>query len=129
MDSSKIKIEDTSNTNQSINLESLGSASDLKITKEDTTLNTGKSFFPEVKSETVVPMDGIELLADQKKMKETDNLSGGSNHILPVTDKESLGVNNNISTPVNTSIMNDDFKIENIDLSDINIRRFVFIKI
>ena len=60
-------------------------------------------------------------MADQK-LKETDNLSGGGSqnntNILPVSSTTETKVNTSISTPVNNSNMNDDFKI---DLSDINI--------
>lgn len=124
MDSFKINIDEKTDTaNQSINFDSLGNNTELKITK-DNTPSSGTTFFPsETKSDTVVPMDGIELLADQKKLKETDNLSGGgsqsnNNNILPVSSTTETNVNTSISTPVNNSTLNDDFKI---DLSDINI--------
>lgn len=119
MDSFKINIDEKTDTaNQSINFDSLGTNTELKITK-DTPPSGGTTFFPsETKSDKVVPMDGIELLADQKKLKETDNISGGGSHsnnnILPVSPKPET----NVSTPVNNTTLNDDFKI---DLSDINI--------
>ena len=123
MDSFKINIDEKTDTaNQSINLDSLGTNTELKITKDDTP--SGGTTFPpsETKSDTVVPMDGIELLADQKKLKETDNLSGGGSQnnssILPVSSTTETNVNTSISTPVNNTTLNDDFKI---DLSDINI--------
>lgn len=121
MDSSNIKIEDNSNTaNQSINITPLGNSTELKVTKDEAIPSSpSKPFFPVSKPDTVVPMDGIELLADQKKMRETDNQSVASNtNILPVTNKDTSTINTNISAPVNNTSVNDDFQI---DLSDINI--------
>lgn len=122
MDSFKINIDEKTDTaNQSINLDSLNGTSEIKISKDTSPPKPETSFFPPDNNDKVVPLDGIELLADQKKMKEVDNLSGASNHnnILPFTadNKPSL-TSNNVVTSVNDNNLNGDFQI---NLSDVNL--------